>query len=78
MATARLEGKTCYGVFLVGGHWRLYRDELLIERFSDEASAIAAGKRAASEALASGSETELLILNKYGELLKASPVSFGH
>ena len=70
--------KVRYGVFQVNSQWLLCCEQHHLGRYSDQVEAIAAGKRAACQAMGSGFDAELLIMDVGGELRHADPASFGH
>jgi hypothetical protein len=78
MASDRFGAKIRYGVFPVGETWKLCCETLVLARFDTQHAAIAAGKRAACEAMGSGFDAELHYLSIGGELQQADPASFGH
>ena len=78
MRAGGLTAKVHYGVFQVGSQWLLCCQEHNLGRYADQSDAIAAGKRAASQAMGNGFDAELLIMDIGGELRRADPASFGH
>jgi hypothetical protein len=70
--------KVRYGVFQIDSEWLLYCEQHHLGRYADQPSAISAGKRAACQAMGSGFEAELLIMDAGGELRQADPASFGN
>ena len=75
---AREVAKLSYGVFPLEDQWRLYCQAYQLGRFRNQAEAISAGKRAVCEAMGSGFDAELLIVDVGGELRRADPGSIGH
>jgi hypothetical protein len=70
--------KVRYGVFQIDSHWLLCCEQHRLGRYADRQSAISAGQRAACQAMGSGFDAELFIMEIDGELRKASPASFGN
>ena len=70
--------KVRYGVFQVDSHWLLCCEEHHLGRYDDQRDAIAAGRRAASQAMGSGFDAELLVMDIGGELRHEDPGSFAH
>jgi hypothetical protein len=70
--------KVRYGVFQVDAQWLLCCEQHQLGRYADQPSAISAGKRAACQAMDSGFDAELHIMDPGGELRRADPASFGH
>jgi hypothetical protein len=78
MRAGGLTAKVRYGVFRVDSQWLLCSEQHNLGRYDDQLDAIAAGKRAACQAIGSGFDAELLIMDIGGELRRADPASFGH
>jgi hypothetical protein len=70
--------KVRYGVFQVDSKWLLCCEQHRLGRYEDQMSAVSAGRRAACQAMGSGFDAELLIMDVGGELRKADPASFGN
>jgi hypothetical protein len=77
MRAGGLTAKVRYGVFQIDSQWLLCCEEHRLGRFSSRLDAISAGKRAACEAMGSGFDAELFIMDA-GELRQADPASFDH
>jgi len=71
-----LMAKVRYGVFQVDGQWLLCCAEHHLGRYPDQVAAVAAARRAAGQAIGSGFDAELLIMDTDGELRRADPASF--
>jgi hypothetical protein len=69
--------KVRYGVFQIDSQWLLCCAEHRLGRYADRQSAILAGQRAVGQAIGSGFDAELLILEVGGELRKAELALFG-
>ena len=78
MRAGGLTAKVRYGVFQVESQWLLCCEQHNLGRYNDQSDAIAAGKRAACQAMGSGFDAELLIMDIGGELRRADPATFGH
>lgn len=70
--------KVRYGVFQVDAQWLLCCQEYNLGRYVDQSAAIAAGKRAAGQAMGSGFDAELLVMDVGGELRRVEPAQFGN
>jgi hypothetical protein len=78
MRAGGLTAKVRYGVFQIDSQWMLCCEQYHLGRYSSQLDAISAGKRAACQAMGSGFDAELLIMDVGGELRQADPASFGH
>lgn len=78
MKAGRYGAKIRYGVFQQGSQWLLCCDDHRLGRYDDRASAISAGRSAANQAMGSGFDAELFVMDSAGELRRADPASFGH
>jgi hypothetical protein len=78
MRVGGLEAKVRYGVFHVDQQWMLCCEQHQLGRYDEQHEAVAAGGRAACQAMGSGFDAELLIMDIGGELRRADPATFGH
>ena len=70
--------KLVLGVFEVQRSWKLYSDADGARTFADRGSALAAGERAARDAIASGRPVELHLQEPTGELRQADLRRLAH
>ena len=78
METGRFGAKVRYGVFQIDSQWLLYCEQHRLGRFPYQSAAVSAGKRAACQAMGSGFDAELLIMDLGGELRPVDRAAFGH
>ncbi|HEY3815351.1 MAG TPA: hypothetical protein VGL66_19190 [Caulobacteraceae bacterium] len=60
-------------MFQIDSQWMLYCEQHRLGRYSNQQDAISAGERAAGQALGSGFDAELHIMEIGGEFRKADP-----
>ncbi|HEX4199212.1 MAG TPA: hypothetical protein VHZ26_17380 [Caulobacteraceae bacterium] len=73
MKPGRLGAKIRYGVFRQDSQWLLCCGEHRLGRYDDMDAALSAGQRAASQAVGSGFDAELYVMDVGGELRRADP-----
>jgi hypothetical protein len=69
--------KVRYGVFQIDSQWILCCEDYRLGHYSNRLNAISAGQRTARQAMGSGFDAELFIMDVGGELRQADPTWLG-
>ncbi len=76
MRVGGLTAKVRYGVFQLDGGWLLCCGQHRLGRYPHRAAAVGAGMRAARQAMGSGFDAELLVMDTGGRLRALDPAAF--